>query len=143
MFLTGCTQAEPTAQAPDQPEIDLDVNSLPKPTATKTTVVGQVYDSISQQPIPNVPVRLAEVYRQGGEGAYVLDTANSPGAYADEKGVFIMQDIPAGEYVLVVGDVMGIYKVIPDEGNHPKVWDARAGQILNTGLHSVDLTQAP
>jgi len=138
---TGCrgieTQQDPIDKA--LPAIDFDIDTLPTPGAGKATVVGQVFDETSQEPMVNVTIRLAEVYREGGEGAYVLDTAFSPGTYSGDNGVYILQDVPAGEYVLIIGDVMDIYKIIPDEENHPKTWDVPEGQIVNFGQIFVDL----
>jgi hypothetical protein len=90
-------------------------------------------------PMADTLVRLAEVVRSGDEGAYVLDQAFSPGARTDNDGYFIFENIPAMEYVLIVGDVQHSFKVIENEDKKPRVWNALADQILDVGVLKVTL----
>jgi hypothetical protein len=112
-----------------------------KPEAGKATVIGRVLSKQSGAPIAGTPVRLAEVTRQGGEAIYVLDGANSPGAQTNAQGEFVMANVVAREYVLVVGDPIGNYYVVQDEATRAKVWNAAADQVLDVGEQKVDLGQ--
>ena len=82
----------------------------------------------------NEIVRLAEVFREGDKGTFILDIAFSPGTRTDEAGYFILENIPAMEYVLVIGDYYQAYDII-EEGSTgiAKVWNAEAGKILDMG----------
>jgi hypothetical protein len=91
------------------------------------------------EPMAGTLVRLAEVVRSGDEGVYVLDQAFSPGARTDNDGYFIFENIPAMEYVLIVGDVQRSYKVIEDEDKKPRAYNALADQILDVGVLTITL----
>jgi hypothetical protein len=84
-------------------------------------------------------VRLAEVARQGDEGAFVLDTAFSPGDITDDTGHFRFDNVDAKEYVIVVGDVYSVYKIIAEPSGQARVWKAEPDQILDVGELRVDL----
>jgi hypothetical protein len=108
------------------------------PLPGKATVVGQVIELKSGDPLGDVVVRLAEVVRKGeGEGVFLLNHYSSPGARTDEKGYFVFPDITPGEYVVVVGEGENIndYDIIED-GNtgKAKVWNATADEISDWGV---------
>lgn len=92
------------------------------------------------KPHKQVLVRLAEVYRQEDQGAYVLDNANSPGAYTDDNGFFVIPDISPGEYVLVIGDPMVSYTIVADKNGLAKVWSAEKDKISDLGTVQVNYT---
>lgn len=116
--------------------------SVPAPGAGKAAVVGRVLDSKTGAAMTNTPVRLAEVYRSGEAGAYVLDGSKSPGAVTNASGDFVFPSIPAREYVLVVGDLMSDNVVIADASGQAKVWNAESGKVLDVGTISIDLKGA-
>lgn len=119
----------------------------PKPTPPKppekgkATVIGRALDRESRHPLAGTLIKLAEVVRQGDDAAYALDPYFSPGATTDENGFFILENIPAGEYVLVVGNVETIYEIIQDESGRARVWKADADEILDMGEITADLSQ--
>jgi hypothetical protein len=114
--------------------------SVPIPNSGKATVTGTVLHSNSGNPIQNIEVRLAEVARNGIEGAYFLDTANSPGSVTNELGQFVMPNIAAREYVIVIGDPYGKNKVIPDRAtNKAQVVDIKPDKISDIGVIRVEL----
>jgi hypothetical protein len=136
VFITGCSGAKaktPIGQA----------TSIPAPATDKATVTGSVFTTALNQPYPKAAVWLAEVFRQGGDGAYVLDHAFSPAVYADDKGVFVIANVDPKEYVIVIGDPEGLYEVIPDESGRARVWNTEAGKILDVGQLNVSLTPPP
>ena len=135
-LITGCRGSKdktPIGQA----------TSIPAPATDKATVTGNVFTTALNQPYPKAAVWLAEVYRQGGDGAYVLDHAFSPAVYADDMGVFVIANVDPKEYVIVIGDPEGLYEVIPDESGRARVWNAEAGKILDVGQLTVSLTPPP
>lgn len=111
----------------------------PSPQAGKTTIIGKVTSKTDGKPVSNVAVRLADVYHQGEEGAYVLDGAFSPGDITDEQGDFAIQNVDAKEYVIVVGDVYAKYEVIPDSSGRARVWKTESGNVLDVGDLQVNL----
>lgn len=111
----------------------------PTPEPGKASVQGRVISGLTDEPMGETIVRLAEVVRQGDRGAYVLDGAFSPGDITDENGVFLIENVEAMEYVIVVGDVESIYEVIPDDSGKPKVWNAVVDEVLLVGDLVVDI----
>jgi hypothetical protein len=136
--ISGATAEVPT-------EIPAEVNPAtalpPTPETGKATVLGKVVSIEGGEPLANTTVRLAEVYWQGDEGAFVLDGANSPGDITDEQGNFFIPSIDAREYVIVVGDVYSVYEIIAEPSGKGKVWKVAADEILDVGSLTVDLTQ--
>jgi hypothetical protein len=133
VLITGCRKSKDKNSAGD-------ATAIPVPDAAKTTVTGNVFSTTLNQAYPKAAVWLAEVYREGGNGVYVLDHAFSPAIYADEQGVFIIADVDPKEYVIVVGDPEGAYEVIPDDTGRARVWATEGGKILDVGRISVSLS---
>ena len=85
-----------------------------------------------------VPVYLAEVFRKPGdppdaEGAFVLDISNSPAAATDATGRFAIINIPAKEYVMVVGDPYSKSEIVAREDGKPKLFVTKPDVLLNVG----------
>jgi hypothetical protein len=131
VFLTSCSQAK---------EVTMGGTPVPDPETGKATAIGRALWKKDGAPYRFTLVRLAEVVRQGDEGLFVLDQAFSPGSRTDENGYFVFKNIPAGEYVLVVGDVMTVYKIIPEQGDQAKVFDIPADVVTDLGTVRVDLS---
>jgi hypothetical protein len=123
----GTTTEAPKVTPPNLPEKE------------KATVIGRAVDEGTQAPLANTIIRLAEVYGSGDDGAYVLDSYFSPGATTDANGYFIMENIPPIGYVVVVGDVFDVYKIVQTEEGKPKVWSTQAGEVLDVGTLAVSL----
>ena len=109
------------------------------PQKGMATVIGRVVSEGDNKPITDTIVRMAEVVRQGGEGAYVLDIAQSPGTRSDQNGYFIFENVNPQEYVIIIGDVYDVYKVVSGDDQKPIAWATAADQILDVGTLSVDL----
>jgi hypothetical protein len=133
VLVTGCRGSKGKNSAGE-------ATSIPEPVAPKTTVTGNVFSTTLNQAYPKAAVWLAEVYREGDKGAYVLDHAFSPGVYADEHGVFVIADVDPKEYVIVVGDPEGAYVVIPDDTGRARVWAPESGKVLDVGRLNVNLS---
>lgn len=103
---------------------------------------GQLLNEETNQPVPYIVLRLAEVYRTPTGDVYVLDMAFSPGTYSDKDGYFDFinviqwqEDKNPAEYVLVVQKEEGVFDVI-NAGNHPVnhfVWVIPLGTKVQTG----------
>lgn len=125
MGLVACTTPIPSTES-------IVPTPLPQPNPGKATVIGIVVSS-SNKPIPQAPVWLAEVVRQGNGGIYVLDSAASPSAYTDENGIFVILNVNPGEYVIVVGAPESWYEIIAEPSGKAKVWNISPDQIVNLG----------
>jgi hypothetical protein len=113
-----------------------------KPSQGKASAVGQVIDKKTGNPIVGIIVRLAEVYREGEGGVFMLDFANSPGTRTDEKGFFTFIDILPGEYVMAIGegDNFNNYDVVEDSvTGKPKVWEVKTDQINDWGVSKAEV----
>lgn len=109
--------------------------TFPTPETDKAGFAGRVVD-MSGDPVSNLQLRLAEVYRsedESSDGAYILDTAFSPGAISDENGYFVFTNIEPMDYVLVLGNPEKVYEIITDESGKAKVWETEANQVLDIG----------
>jgi hypothetical protein len=129
-FVSACS-------APASQGVLSQIDAPPDPEQGTATVVGQVLEMDTNKPLGDVIVRLAEVHREGEGGVYVLNMASSPGTRTDANGYYVMESIPAGEYVLAVGetDNINLYYVIK-EGNseRAKVWQAVSDQVSDWGV---------
>lgn len=120
LFLTSCTQVE---QSP---------TAIPAPDDGNANVTGTILTT-ANKPYQELNVRLAEVYWQNGQGAYVLDEAFSPGAVTDDNGRFVIQNVPAGDYVLVIGKPMEDYKAVTDKDGNLKRVTLQSGDVIDLG----------
>jgi hypothetical protein len=135
LFINACGRA--TVQS----EGVLDQITPPvSPQPGMATVVGQVVEVDSGDPLGDVIIRLAEVVREEegeGEGVFLLNHSSSPGARTDQKGYFVFPDIKPGEYVVVVGEGenMNDYDIIEDgDTGKAKVWNATVDEISDWGV---------
>jgi hypothetical protein len=123
------------------------IASPPQPEAGKVMVVGSVVSRETGEPLADTAVRLAEIYRNEGEGEdnFALDAALSPGALTNEQGSFMFSNI--GEYVIIVGNVEGVeaeaYEIIANPDGSGRVVNAEADQIVDIGELEVTLSGVP
>lgn len=112
-------------------------------TPSKSAVVGQVNTTYSGQPTPmvRVSVRLAKVFwnEDKSDGAFVLEGSTSPGSYTDERGVFTITNIDPGDYVIVVGEVIGDNEIIAETTGKARIFSAKEGEIIDAGTLVVKL----
>lgn len=132
LIFSACSQAQEqgTASIPQ-------ATPPAKPEPGNATVVGQIIEQKTGNPLGNVIVRLADVYREGDGGAFLLNHYSSPGTRTDAQGFFVFPDLKPGEYVLVVGEGENIndYDIIEDgDTEKAKVWSAPADQITDWGV---------
>lgn len=117
---------------------------FPKPTPEPGTgsVVGRIVSRESGEPLANTIIRAGKVTRETGVPLYVIDGAHSPGDISDEEGIFLMENMLPGEYVFVVGELLGINEVIVDpesEEDLPRMWNVEPDNVLEAGDIEVSL----
>lgn len=128
LFLLGViTACKPISQQP----------LLPTPEAAKGHVIGTI-QSADGKPYAEFSVRLAEVYWQDKQGAYVLDESFSPGGISDKEGNFQVLNAPEGEYVLMIGQPLMIYQAVTDSQGVLKRLTVKAGETLDLGIIKFD-----
>ncbi len=104
-------------------------------------MIGQVTSAKDGTPIKDVAVRLAQVYRQVTQGAFVLDTSHSPGNYTDSNGKFFIQNFDAGEYLIVVGEPEdNNYTIVQGQDGKPLTFTVEAGKTFDAGVLKTDYT---
>jgi hypothetical protein len=139
LFFSSCNK---NSSSTINPEVLVTVTPPAKPQSGQATMTGQVLHQ-DGSPFAEVIVRLAEVERgiEGRGGAYILDIARSPAAITDGNGYFSIENIKAGEYVIVVGDIdiTGIYEIIQESDGKAKVWNFPADQVTNIGTLQVSI----
>lgn len=120
--------------------VDANKPTPPKPAAGKAIMTGQVLLKSTGKPLPvETSVRLAQIYRQGGEGAFVLDIAHSPQTLSINNGYFTIVDIPPAEYLIIVGKTEeGNYVVHAGADGKPLTYKIEAGKVLDVGVITSD-----
>lgn len=114
--------------------------NVPDPESDKTTVVGRVINPSNSNAYSQTEVQLAPVIRnEKNEAAFVLDVGRSPSTVTRDDGSFALENIPAQEYVIVVGDVYGAYKILLGDDQVTRVINPEVGKKLDLGTIEVDI----
>ena len=74
----------------------------------------------------------------GEEGAFALDTARNPSCYSDSEGYFVIPDITADEFVIVVGNPESRYYIVNDGNDKARVYKTEKGKIQQLGDLVID-----
>jgi hypothetical protein len=139
MIATACSSSNASTPSPavqaEMDKIELEPG--------RSALVGQVVTNASGEPVllPETVVRLARVFwnEDNSDGAFVLEGGSSPSDITNELGVFSHVNIEPGDYVVVVGDVIGIHEIISNPDGTAKIFTAKEGQITNTGIIRVSI----
>jgi hypothetical protein len=139
IFITACNRS-PLSTI--NPEVLVTPTPPPLPEVGKATIIGQIIHE-EGYPMASTIIRLAEVARgaEGRGGAFILDVARSPGTLTDKNGYFIIPNVKAGEYVIVVGDVetTGIYQIISEANGTARIWNLPADMVTDVGVIKVNI----
>ena len=148
---TPATPAEPTQSSQPASPLSAPVSPLAAPafdapSAGKAAIAGRLIDIKTGLMMADQNLSLPAVLCAPGVAEadkreqcfYMIDEAFDPSTLTDGEGRFIFQDIPAGEYVLMVGNLMTEYTVLTDELNQPLIWKADANNVLDVGDIVVD-----
>jgi hypothetical protein len=119
----------------------LAAESLPTPNVGKSSVAGRLIDLATGEPIRNQNLSLPAVLCAPGvaeedkrqECFYMIDEAFDPSALTDDDGNFIFRDIPAGEYVMLIGSLMTENVILLDELGRPIIWEATPDMVVELG----------
>jgi hypothetical protein len=142
LAVAGCQPQQPAIKTSQATTAPTPMETMETLDANMGGVTGRAMSNITNQPLGNTIVRLAEVVRQNDQAAFVLDTAFSPGTISDENGNFTIMNVPAQEYVIVVGNVeiyQG-YEILQDASGKANTYTVTAGEILDVGDLRVNLT---
>jgi len=113
---------------------------VPTPKAEEGLLMGTV-QNLKGEPLQDIPVRLAQIYRQGEEGAFVLDLSHSPSSIATSEGKFVVLAIPPAEYLIVVGKPEdNNYIIYQDKDGKPITYTIEGGKTIDIGTIQVDFT---
>lgn len=107
-------------------------NAIPTPEAGKGHVIGTI-QTTDGKPYKQFSIRLAEVYWQDNQGAYVLDESFSPGGMSNDKGAFQVLNVPEGEYVIIIGNAVETYEPVTDDKGVLLRVTAKAGETIDLG----------
>jgi len=111
---------------------------IPTPLPNEGIITG-IVNNLNGEPISDTPVRLAQVYRQDEQGAFVLDLSHSPSSISSADGKFIILAIPPAEYLLVVGKPEdNNYIIYQGSDGKPISFTVEGGKIMDAGQIKVD-----
>ncbi len=104
----------------------------PKAVVGDSVVSGKLINSKGKS-LPDTSISLAQIYRQNGKAAFVLDSGNSPSTMTDKKGSFTFTKITSGEYILVIGNPMSSYQIYSLKAGEPEIFVVEPGKNLQVG----------
>lgn len=137
----GADGIDDTTAAPQTTPIDI------TPEADEAVIVGRVYSTAGggRTPLSDTQVWFATVFYndEQTEGAYFIDGSASPSTTTGPDGTFVIRNLEAREYVIVVGDLYGQNVTILNPDGSATIWTPVAGQVLDVETLEVDLTTAP
>lgn len=135
--LTGCsTQSVPTPAAV-QPQPTKTVDATPQ--AGQANLKGRLISQIDNKPLPNVAVRLAQIYRQNDQAAFMLDLARSPGNFTDKDGYFFIVDVLPAEYYVIIGEPSDNHYVIATDDKQKSILlTTEKDKVLDAGTIKTD-----
>lgn len=144
-LITAACQRSDGAEIPDLlPNLPVTPTEL-YVSPTDTAIVGRVYFTSGgdSYPLESVIVRLATVHwnEDRSSGVFALEGATAPSAVTSPDGTFVFEDLQPGDYVIVVGDVMGEHVIISGPNGKAKIYTTVGGQALNVGVLEVELDE--
>jgi hypothetical protein len=99
---------------------------------------GRIIVGTEQNPLAGISVHLAEVVRSDKNIIFIFDAANSPSTVSGENGDFSFNEIPSGEYVIILGDELSGRQIVSTEEEKARLWVIHPDQVTDAGLfHSI------
>lgn len=141
LLTLSSVQCQQVANRSSYPSSAYPSDGIPLPQFTiapsKSAVIGRIVliSGNQRKELANTVVRLAPVQwnEQKTDGIFVLDTAHSPGTITRTDGLFTFINIEPADYVIIVGDVMGVHAIILESDGRVKIFRAEANQTLDVG----------
>lgn len=127
LLITGCTQTT--------------LNTMPAGTTPGTGQLRGQLLTTNGQTLGNRTVRLAMVYGEGAQLAYVADESGGLGGVTDARGAFAIADIPPGRYVLLVVLREGISIALLQPNGSEKIITIRADAQEDLGTVKIRLPE--
>jgi len=113
-------------------------SEIPTPAAGKATLAGRAVQA-DGSPYANTPLRLAQIYREGDQGAFVIDTANSPASMSNEDGYFTFIDVPPAEYLIVIGWLEDTdYTIYQNRSGEPYTYHLATDETRDLGVLRIE-----
>lgn len=134
-------ESETTVATPEASGEDDFIVDAVAPDDETGVLRGRIISVTTNEPLPNTVVALAQVTRQGGEGAFVLNSASSPMNVSDVEGYFIIPNVPPGEFVIVVGDPYAPDIIKNPDTQTAQTYFVEQGRITEVGDLVVNLGQ--
>jgi len=130
LILTAC-QANPPATIQNEPQEA--ARDIPTPVSGKAILTGRAIQA-DGSPYADTPMRLAQIFREGDQGAFVIDTANSPAAMSGTDGFFTFVDVPPAEYLIVIGWLEdNNYVIHQNKAGEPYTYELEADETRDLG----------
>jgi hypothetical protein len=127
---------DPSAIVTRTPDPTIDPNiPVPTPMPGTATLTGYIFSKETNQPLVDVPVSLAEIYRNAeNQGAFAYDTAFSPMTLTDSNGRFTLFNIEPKEYVMIVGSVeVNRYEIMLDGSGGGLIFNLQPDVVTDAG----------
>ncbi len=108
----------------------------------RAAVRGRLLSTVTGQPLVNITMRLAEIYcpeevttQQEKEEKcfWALDDAMSPSAQTDANGDFVLRNVEARDYAMMVGSIMTRYEMVENAEEKPIIYTPKADEVLEVG----------
>lgn len=118
-----------------------DTSDQPTPSLSTPALTGKLISVSTSRPLANTPVHLAEVFwnEDHTDGAFVLNTAQSPAAATNGDGFFSFNELSPADYVLVVGDTPGDNVIVSNTDGTARVYTVQDDKVTNIGQVAVEL----
>lgn len=112
------------------------------PLLSAPALTGRLVSVSTSRPLANVPVHLARVFwnEEGTDGAYILNTAQSPSAATASDGFFAFEDLDPHDYVLVVGEMPTDNVIVSNPDGSARTFTVERGAVTDIGKIRVDLS---
>ena len=154
LFLAGCTAdgipfispLTPVESPLPVPDGSVAVDNglpfdVPRPNADTGTLVGRIFSTSLNEYLPEYPVYLGEILPllPGDDYLITLKEKESPQTISTAEGYVLFENIPPGEYVLIVWLPM-TSKVVPNptDANKELRVTVVAGEVVNFGQVEVE-----
>lgn len=122
------------------------VSPLPTPpevAAEEGAVVGRVLSLIQPGNPPlydtTVKVGMIQWREDGSDGDFAIDGARGPSAVTQQDGTFVINNLLPGDYVAVIGDLIGRHEVLVTPEGKAQVFTVVAGEVTDMGNLFVNL----
>lgn len=132
-FAAACGPAETVTQEPAERP------TLPPLTEGMGAVTGVLLNQTGAIP-ENTLLYLTNVTRHpDGWAVFYLDPATTRTTPVDSSGYFQAADVAPGEYVFVIGTSPENAVAINGDDGQPRVYEVKAGEILDVGEYRISL----